>query len=435
MPNEQFADEGETREEALVSGFERLAESSGEAAAHCRAGWLLGQQERYTEAVSHLAVAVEIDPQNADAWYLLGMSVSRVSGVDAVRAVAERYERLAPEDAIGLTRRANLWREANDPQKGLIYARRARSVTADPQELAWIHRVIARCYEVLGDVASRTRELEVAVEHDPRNGRTIAELAYLQEQQGQPVTVFRLAEELVTQEPGNPEAWYALGAVANRSGDWWTAKSALEKALALGYTPASGRRELGAALCELGSYREAVSELEMALQAEPDAARQVWIHSRLGYSYRQLKNFQKTLEHYRAAVETAPSNAHAQQGLGASYIELHDFDAGLSHLTEATRLAPDEAEPWYALGRALAWTGDLGGAEAALGKAVALGFPDGKARAQLAWVYQRQNRPQAAAEQAKRALRRSVPKKWRSWVAGIIADGGKPRRHRMTLPG
>ncbi|HEU4752929.1 MAG TPA: hypothetical protein VFU47_07450, partial [Armatimonadota bacterium] len=62
-----------------------------------------------------------------------------------------------------------------------------------------------------------------------------------------------------------------------------------------------------------------------------------------------------------------------------------------------------------------------------LERAAALAREDGKPHAQLAWVYQQQGRAREAAEQAGRALRLPLPRKWRPWVASIVNSSRKQR--------
>lgn len=428
MPSEPNKAPSRPREQELSAALRLWEEQPQDPAVNRRVGWLLGQLERPAEALPYFQRAVEADPQHALGWYYLAIAATKAGARDTAQHAFEQFERLAPEDALGLGQRANVLRQAGEPERAVEYAQQALEQAPPPHLRAWLHRVMASCHESLGDTNRQQQQLEAALRADGENPENLAELAHLQYLRHRQVTVLPLAEELAARRPEDPLAWYALGAVANRSGDWWQARTALEKARELGYDPVRCARELGSALSQLGEYREAIAAWEQALPAERDAADRAWLHASLGDAYHRLKEPEKAREQFQAAVEADPGSARAHQLLGACLVELNEYGAALPHLAEATRLAPDHAGAWYALGRVLAWQGDLEPAREALERAIAAAYPNGEARAQLAWVYQRQGKRGAAVEQAKRALRQPLPKKWRAWMAGIVNDSQRQRR-------
>jgi len=223
-------------------------------------------------------------------------------------------------------------------------------------------------------------------------------------------------------------AWYAVGVAAYRAGDWWKAREALERAIAIGHDTSSSRGELGQALMKLGERTAALAQLERALPLATDPTERCWALCRLGHFYVETNRPERALECFSAAVEADPEVAYARQGLGAAYVDRQNYEAALPHMEAATRLAPHDPGTWYALGEVRRSLGYLDGAQEALERAIATGYPDGKARARLAWVYQQQGRARDAAAEAKRALRHPLPKPWRRWVAGIVRDCKRQRR-------
>ncbi|MFN3648859.1 MAG: tetratricopeptide repeat protein [Armatimonadota bacterium] len=428
MTSAERAANPEALEEELAAVRKHLAAHPEDPAANARAGWLLGHLGRFDEAVEHLSRAAEADPENAQVWYFLGMAAARTGAEETVRRARERYEELAPETALCLGRRANLARQAGDPAAGAEFAERALTLPTDDDTRSWVHRMAAASYEALKDDEARLRHLEQAVVLTPEKSWVLAEIAHLQFRRGLPVSVLPAAESAVSVQPDDGEAWYTLGAVANRAGDYPRAKVALETARELGYSERDCRRELGAALVELGDYRTAIAHLAAALEDKIDTSTRLWILQNLGLATAKTGEHTRSLECYRAAVELDPSDRHAQQGLGATYAQVNDFEAALPHLEEAARLAPESPEPWYTLGLALARTGDLPRAEEALNRAIELRHPGGRAQAQLAWVFQRQGQRAAAAREAAKALRKPLPKSWRGWVASILNESRTGRR-------
>lgn len=396
-----------------------LGSSPDDLALRQKAGFLLGQLDRPGEAVEHLSRATAADPGNFLTWYYLGVAAGKDGNAQVIRQAADRFAELAPRDALGMARRGNLHRLSGDPGRAVSCAREALGLSPDPEVRSWLWRLLESCCAEQGDSDTPETFLEEALLQDPDDTEAVMRLAHLRFKAGAKVSLLPQAEALVAHRPGDPEACYALGVVANRSGDWWRARDALEEAFALGYDPPTVGRELGSVLVKLNHPREGIPHLERALEAELEPPEQAWVHGGLAQAYRMLHNRSKALEHYRQAVEADPSSASAQQGLGATYVEAGELSTGLPHLEAAVRLAPEDAGARYALGGVLSHLGRLDDAAEHLAAAAALGHAGGRAIAHLAWVRQRQGHHAEAARLARRALKRSLPKEWRFWVAEI----------------
>lgn len=412
----------------LEAAQARLQQSPEEARALRDVGSLLGRLGRNREALDLLQRAVTVDPEDAEAWYFLGVASASAGEPGRAGEAAERFERLAPRDALGLARRANLRHQLGENAAAVELAQEALPLASEPQLLAWIHGLLALTHEALGDGASHLRHLEAAVKADPESVVAVSELASARITRGEYAAARPLFQKWAALDPEDADAWAGLGIAAHRTGDTWGGRDALEKAIALGRVAAGSFGELGAVYSTLGEHRRAVAVLERALELAVEASQRSWICASLGDVWNSLDDPSRALACYQAAVEADPTDARAHRGLAAGHADFKDYAAALPHLETATRLRPEDPDAWYVLGRVLAWTGELERAQEALEKSIALGHASGEPHAQLAWVYQRQGRAVEAAEQAKRALRRPLPKKWRAWVAGIVRNTRPSRR-------
>ncbi len=84
-------------------------------------------------------------------------------------------------------------------------------------------------------------------------------------------------------------------------------------------------------------YKAAVGHLTKAVQEEPKNAD---AHSMLGYSYRKLGTFDKSMEHYQTALKLDPSHRSAHEYLGELYLEMNQPDNAEKQLAALKKACP-----------------------------------------------------------------------------------------------
>ena len=85
-------------------------------------------------------------------------------------------------------------------------------------------------------------------------------------------------------------------------------------------TPTNPDIEAGRKAIDTKDYKSAVGHLTKAVQASPDDAD---AHSMLGYSYRKLGTFDKSLEHYQTALKLDSNHRSALEYLGELYLDMN----------------------------------------------------------------------------------------------------------------
>jgi Flp pilus assembly protein TadD len=95
---------------------------------------------------------------------------------------------------------------------------------------------------------------------------------------------------------------------------------------------AAGRKAI-----EAKDYKAAVSYLTKAVQEEPKNSD---AHSLLGYSYRKLGTFDKSMEHYQAALKIDSNNRYAHEYLGELYLDMNQPDNAEKQLTALKKACP-----------------------------------------------------------------------------------------------
>ena len=95
---------------------------------------------------------------------------------------------------------------------------------------------------------------------------------------------------------------------------------------------AAGRKAI-----EAKDFKSAVGYLTKAVQElpnDPDA------HSMLGYSYRKVGTFDKSMEHYQKALKIDSNHRYAHEYLGELYLDMNQLDNAEKQLAALKKACP-----------------------------------------------------------------------------------------------
>ena len=85
------------------------------------------------------------------------------------------------------------------------------------------------------------------------------------------------------------------------------------------------------------NFKAAVGHLTKAVQQEPNNAD---AHSMLGYSYRKLGTFDKSMEHYQRALKIDPNHRSAHEYLGELYLDMNQLENAEKQLAALKKACP-----------------------------------------------------------------------------------------------
>jgi Flp pilus assembly protein TadD len=117
---------------------------------------------------------------------------------------------------------------------------------------------------------------------------------------------------------------------------------ALIQALAFADLPEPKSREsanivAGRKAIDAKDYKSAVEYLTKAVQEEPNNAD---AHNMLGYSYRKVGTFDKSMEHYQRALKIDASHRSAHEYLGELYLDMKQPDNAEKQLAALKKACP-----------------------------------------------------------------------------------------------
>lgn len=88
---------------------------------------------------------------------------------------------------------------------------------------------------------------------------------------------------------------------------------------------------------EAKDFKSAVGNLTKAIQEKPNDAD---AHTMLGYSYRKLGNFDKSMEHYQRALKIDSNHRSALEYLGELYLEMNQPANAMKQLQVLKKACP-----------------------------------------------------------------------------------------------
>lgn len=148
------------------------------------------------------------------------------------------------------------------------------------------------------------------------------------------------AQKRADTEPGNADAWIALGRACQAAHLWNRAITAWNRAALLDPRSSDIQLGLGISAYHAGRYRDAIAAYEKALRLKPDT---VAIQIKMGAAWLITGEFRQAIDILKKAIEIDPNSASAHFNLGVAhylngdknsamieYLRLKPLDTGLA---------------------------------------------------------------------------------------------------------
>jgi tetratricopeptide (TPR) repeat protein len=275
--------------------------------------WKLHQAGRLDEASRRYRQILEVAPNDAKVWHLLGAALHALGNVKEAEACYVQALRLKPD-------------------------------------LAEVHCNLGviqmACGRIDDGIASYRRALQInPTFSEPNNNLGLALI-----EQGRPEEALSSFRDAVRFKPDFAEGHYNLGSVLQRLGRPDEAVASYRRVLELRPTHADALNNLGAALTSLRLLDDAGGALRQAIAIEP---RHADAHNNLGNVLRQQGRLEEAIACHQRALELRPNLAIAYHNLGMAYGAQWNLDEAVASFQEAVRLQPDFAQAHYYLGAAL----------------------------------------------------------------------------------
>ena len=332
------------------------------AEAHNNLGSALLQQSNVDGAIYHFQKALQINPEFAEAHNNLGNALAKKGSVYEAISQYQKALQINPDFAKAHYNLGNTLLEKGNVDEAIAHFQKALQINPD----------YAEAHNNLGNALLRKGNVDEAIAH------------------------FQKALEI---NPDYADACYNLGDTLLQKGKVEEAIARFQKALQINPGYANACYNLGNALLQKGKVDEAIAYFQKALQINPDYAK---AHNNLGNALLQKGKVDEAIAHFQRALQITPDSAEAQNNL--AWVLATCPQALLRNGSEAVELAQ----------RANQLTGDgnpvvLGTLAAAYAEAGR--FPEATETAQRAW--------QLARTQSNPALADSLQSQLKLYQAGL----------------
>jgi tetratricopeptide (TPR) repeat protein len=362
----------------LLLGMAMLQSHAQQASSLLNAGVELAHQGRFNEAGDKIVQALALDPNLAEAHYLLGL-VRHQDGrtevaLQSFRAALKINPRYA-DAQVRVCELETVFARANETGYDRALASCRRAIQLDPRDpephfhSGWIQAK-------LGNFAASISEYNTVLKLDPKFARVRFELAmtYLDSQDAS--RAIPLLREVIAAEPGNTNARFQLGSALSKQGDCAAAVDQLQAAtesaqkyylLAMCWKKLNRPEQSSAALASVKEFRQ-----------HADARMQAKYLAAVAHQKAAAGEMEEAIAGYRAALDLvgdptiaidlavallkngqpeevvrllgADTNPLARYQVALADSKLGRFAEAQFALETALRDKPDFTEAWYQLG-------------------------------------------------------------------------------------
>jgi tetratricopeptide (TPR) repeat protein len=316
--------------------------------------------------------ATKVDSRSRAAWEGLGRVDAAASRFSDAERAYRRVVELDPDDASAIAVLATLVERQRRFDEALTLFRRSLGLLEDAggslretRALAWTG--VGTCLLARRETDAAYEALASALTDDPGQPEALWALVpiYLDREQW---TAAADALRTVFPERGDDAAfWIAMGRAQAGQGQWVEARLAFERSLELDARSSEGRRWLGIALRATGAYRSAEVVLRDVVSRDPDDD---LARLNLAIALGQLGEPDAAREHFSAARRLMPGRPEPLYHEAHLLLALGHGDDALRLAESAAELTPDDPAALEVLARALARHGDIARAREAVTAAI-----------------------------------------------------------------
>jgi len=194
---------------------------------------------------------------------------------------------------------------------------------------------------------------------------------------------------------------YAVGTI-NRNNAWKDNFALWSDTARKSPDSANAHYNLGVEYISLRQSDRAMAEFQAAVRLKPDASE---AHNDLGFAYASEGQWERAIAEYQTAVRLKPDNAKAHNNLGVAYASQGQADRAATEYQTAVRLKPDFVKAYYNLANVYASQGQMEKAVAEYQTVLRLKPDYAEAHNNLGTAYASQGQMDRATEEYETALR------------------------------
>ena len=292
------------------------------------------------QAIAPLEQSTQKNPNFPDAFYNLGLAYHSLDQLENAAHAFEQFVKINPGPAwTGLNQLGTLYMELNQYEKAV--GAFDEVIKDNPSDIK-AHYNLALAHDNLRQYDRAAVHYRKLIELNPKDAGSYYNFLFrLYDRAGDFDNAIQVSQEIVGQDPGNPQNHYNLGYAYLKKEDHKSALNAFQKALELNPDFDLAYSQIGFVHFKQQNYAGAVAALTRFTELKPDNPDALYL---LGTSYLQLKQYEKALQPLVKCTELKGDHAYAHYNLGIAYYVLKDRYSANIEVGILQKLNPELAE-------------------------------------------------------------------------------------------
>ncbi len=310
-------------------------------------------QNRFEEAVQHLDEALRLNPRHHAAHDNRGVLLGKQGRYAEAIESFQRALAIQPNQAVTYLNMAEALQRNGQPNEAIAAFRHVLALAPDSLR---VHSELARALadeHRPGEALLHWQQVVQAKPHDPA---LRFELAAVLSQLGRTDEAKAEYREVLRQKPDSAETCVNLGALCINRNELDEAVTLFRRAIELRGRFAEAYLNLGCALTRQGKSGEAIGVLEQALQLKPDSTE---ARNNLGIALAAEARYAEAEVNYRQAIDQQPNHVDAIYNLGIALLKQNMIASAIEQFEQAIALRPDYAEAHHNRAAALLLSEDF----------------------------------------------------------------------------
>jgi protein O-GlcNAc transferase len=356
-----------------------------------RAGQLQAAEQIYRQILT-------ADPQQVDAWHLLGVLAHQVGQHEIAVRYIGRAIQLKGNEAAFHSNLGNALRDQGKLDEAVASYRRALGLKPK----------FAEAHNNLGVALGAQKKLDEAIgawrralKFKPDLADALYNLGNALKKQGKTDEALDAWRRVLKFRPDHAEAWNNIGNALTETGKFDDAIAAWQESVRIKPAYAEAHNNLGNALQQQGKHDEAIASHRRALEIRPDYAEAL---SNLGAALEAQGRTDEAIGCYERALALKPDYAEGHYNLANALAGEKKLQTAVEEFRRALEIKPDYAEAYNNLGNALKEMEQLEAAIACWRKTLELKPNYGPAYNNLAVALREQGRLDEAVADCQRAI-------------------------------
>jgi len=264
---------------------------------------------------------------------------------DKALAALEKVERVSPFDPEVFVIKGNIYSILQIFDSAISSYKKALNLADEQKDDIFFRIGIA--YQSLGNFNQALENYILCLKDNPSHEGCISEVVACCEFGNLFEKGIDLINSIIDKDPYYYIAWYHLGELYTKQGDFEKALKAFDYCLLVNDRFAPAYLDMAQVYLMNDQFEESITAYKTAFEyCHPDA----YTYYNLGECYEQLKKWDEARDYYQKAIKSDPFMAQAWYGIGVTYEEEERWYEAMYYIKKAIENDDANGEYWLALG-------------------------------------------------------------------------------------